>query len=60
MSDFDIGADPHELRESVRDYRNPATTDQDRDDIRAYWADHGIPNQAAAMLRAAAIERARG
>lgn len=59
MSDPATGADPHELRESVRDYRNPNTTDTGRDDIRSYWADHGIPNQAAAMLRAATIERAR-
>lgn len=49
---------PSELRESVRDYRNPATTEEERDGIRAYWAQHGVRNQFAAMSRAWEIDKA--
>jgi hypothetical protein len=48
----------NDLRDSVRDYRNPATSDDDRDDIRAYWGEHGINNQFQAMRRAAELTEA--
>ena len=51
--------DPADLRDSVRDYRNPNTSEVERDYIRSYWAEHGVPNQFAAMLRAAEIEKDR-
>ena len=42
-----------DLRDSVRDYRNPATTADERRVILDWWTSQGIPNQFAAMLRAA-------
>jgi hypothetical protein len=42
-----------DLRDSVRDYRNPATTADERQGIADWWKSQGIPNQFAAMLRAA-------
>jgi len=48
---------PAGLRESVRVFRDPATSDTERDRIRHAWAAAGIPNQFAAMIRAADIER---
>lgn len=48
---------PEELRESVRDYRDPATSEAERENIRAYWERQGVPNQFAAMLRAADAEK---
>ena len=53
-------SDSKELRDSVRDYRNPRTSDQDCADIKAAWHEQGIPNQFAALLRAAEIERGKG
>lgn len=44
--------DPADLRDSVADYRNPNTTDGERADIKAYWAEHGIHGQTQAILRA--------
>lgn len=52
------GSDPAPI--DLRDYRNPATSDADRDDIRQYWAAHDIRNQFGAMLRAAELEQAEG
>jgi hypothetical protein len=48
---------PAAIRESVRLYRDPATSDTTRDRIKRAWAAAGIPNQFAAMLRAAAMEK---
>ena len=47
---------PEELRQSVRTFRDPSTTDARRQEILAWWAAHDTPNQFAAMLRAAQIE----
>jgi hypothetical protein len=47
-----------DLRDSVRDYRNPATSTAERREIGDWWKSQGIPNQFAAMLRAADIARA--
>lgn len=46
-----------QLRASVRDYRDPRATVQERDLITEWWASLGIPNQFAAMLRAAEMEK---
>jgi hypothetical protein len=48
-----------ELRESVRDYRDPDTSPEDRDAIAAWWKSHGIRNQFGALLRAAEVEGKR-
>jgi hypothetical protein len=45
-----------DLRDSVRDYRDPATSASERREIADWWKSQGIPNQFAAMLRAAALE----
>lgn len=47
-----------DLRASVRDYRNPATSDTERAAIRSWWASLAVPvpNQFAAMLRAAELD----
>lgn len=50
-------ADPAELRESVGDYRNPATSEEERQHIRDYWERQGVKNQFHAMLKAAEIEK---
>jgi hypothetical protein len=50
--------DPNDLRDSVRDFRNPQTTAAEARVIVEWWNEHGIPNQFAAMLRAAEIEHA--
>jgi hypothetical protein len=42
-----------DLRDSVRDYRDPATSVSERREIVEWWKSQGIPNQFAAMLRAA-------
>lgn len=52
-----MSTDPADLRDSVRDYRNPDTTEEERAYIREFWAEHGINNQFQAMLRAADIEK---
>lgn len=46
-----------DLRQSVYDFRDPATTAEEREQIEDYWAHFGIPNQFVAMFRAAEIER---
>lgn len=55
----DVTLDPAELREMVADYRNPATDPAERENIAAWWAERGLPNQFAALSRAADIEKAR-
>lgn len=45
-----------DLRASVRDYRDRDTEEWNRYYIREYWAALGIPNQFAAMLRAAELD----
>lgn len=47
-----------DLRASVADYRNPATSEPERETIRNFWGDHGISNQFVAMMTAAELERA--
>ena len=42
-----------DLRQSVLDYRDPATSEQEREHIRSWWAEQGVANQFAASLRAA-------
>jgi hypothetical protein len=49
--------DATELRASVSEYRDPGTTADRRARIAAGWQAGGIPNQFAAMLRAAALDR---
>jgi hypothetical protein len=49
---------PTGIRESVGKFRNPGTTDTERGSIQLAWVAAGIPNQFAAMLRAAEMERA--
>jgi hypothetical protein len=49
-------ASSQDLRDSVRDYRNTSSTEDDRDDIRQFWAEQGVKNQFQAMLTAAAID----
>ena len=48
-----------DLRDSVRDYRDPNTTYIERAYIISFWALLGIP-QFAAMIRAAKIEKEEG
>lgn len=58
MSAQGYGADQSaDLRDSVRDYRDPATTDEDRESIRQYWNAQGIRNQFGAMLQAAELDQ---
>jgi len=52
---MDITAE--ELRESVKDFRDPYTIEADREIIRLWWAHNNIPNQFAAMVVAAEIEK---
>lgn len=56
MSD-DERPSPEGLRASVRAFRFPGTTTRERDAITAWWGRLGIPNQFAAMLRAAEMEK---
>ena len=46
------------LRRSVTEYRSAGTTEERREEIRVGWAADGIPNQFAAMVRAAELDRA--
>lgn len=46
-----------DLRESVAVYRDSDTTETEREQIRVWWAEQDIPNQFAAMLTAARIEK---
>jgi hypothetical protein len=52
------GPSAEDLRDSVRDYRDPATPVSERGDIREWWREQGVANQFAAMLRAAEIDGA--
>lgn len=47
-----------DLRASVRDFRDPRATEQERETVRQWWAtlDLHVPNQFAAMLRAAELD----
>jgi hypothetical protein len=57
MSEQPVGGPSAEdLRDSVRDYRDPATSAWGRADIREWWREQGIANQFGAMLRAAEID----
>jgi hypothetical protein len=47
--------DVEDLRDSVRDYRHPATSAYERREIVDWWKSQGIPNQFAAMFRAAEL-----
>lgn len=47
---------PTALRESVRLFRDPTTSNTTRGSIRHAWVAAGIPNQFAAMLRAAEMD----
>lgn len=49
---------PQDLRDSVRDFRHASTSTLERKSILDWWGSIGVPNQFAAMLRAAEIERA--
>lgn len=55
----DIAALPaptaEDLRDSVRDFRDPSTTDAERQGIQEWWTQNGIPNQFAAMCEASRI-----
>lgn len=51
------GITPDDLRESVRDFRDPRSDEQTRQAVRDWWAEHGIPNQFAARLLAAELDR---
>lgn len=46
-----------DLRESVAVYRDSGTSETEREQIRVWWAKQDIPNQFAAMLAAALIEK---
>lgn len=48
---------PEDLRESVAVYRHPRTPDYERKSIVGWWATYDIPNQFAALIRAAEIEK---
>lgn len=58
MSEVDLST-PDAIRESVRVFRHPETTNTARGHIRHAWAAAGIPNQFAAMMRAAEMETVR-
>lgn len=46
---------PDDLKDSVRDYRNPLATDEERAGILEWWASFGIVNQFQALLKAAEL-----
>lgn len=46
-----------DLRDSVRNYRNPQTSAAEREVITQFWAKNHIRNQFSALLTAARIER---
>lgn len=46
-----------DLRQSARDYRDPATSTEERVAIRYWWETHGIRNQFHALATALEIER---
>lgn len=48
-----------DLRASVRDYRNPQTTEAERQIILDFWSEYQITNQFQAMLKAAEVEKTR-
>lgn len=48
---------PVVLRMSTVVFRDPTTSPRDRAAIQAWWESMGIPNQFAARLRAAEIEK---
>jgi len=48
---------PQYLRGMVEEFRHPSTTEEGCQEIRDEWKTLGIPNQFAAMLRAAEIEK---
>lgn len=45
-----------DLKDSVRDYRDSKTSETEREGIREYWKSQNIPNQFAAMNRAAELK----
>ncbi|CAA9364786.1 MAG: hypothetical protein AVDCRST_MAG68-5077 [uncultured Gemmatimonadetes bacterium] len=47
-----------DLRASVRDFRDPNSTERERQAVLQWWdsLDFHVPNQFAAMLRAAELE----
>lgn len=47
-----------DLRASVGDYRNPATSQKERDCIVELWTSIGLPNQFAVLLEAARLDKA--
>ena len=57
MSTEPAGWTADDLRASVRDFRDPRATVQERDLITEWWASLGIPNQFAAMLRASQLDQ---
>ena len=57
MSDMHMKA--QQLRESVIDYRDSHATEVDRQLIRDWWKDVGVPNQFAALLLAAELEKSQ-
>lgn len=42
----------HDLRESVKDFRSPATSPAEIEEIRRFWAANGVSNQFAASAEA--------
>jgi hypothetical protein len=46
------------LRDSVREFLDRSVSDEEREEIKAYWKTHGVTNKFAAMLRAAELDNA--
>ena len=59
ITDVQMTMDPMDDRESVRDFRNPKSSEQERQYVRQWWYEVGVKNQFHCMLVAAEVERRR-
>jgi len=62
-SDGGVNMSYRELREMVIDYRRSTTSEEDREDMRTFWKERGIPNHIAAGMAASRAKdeaRSRG